>query len=373
VSGTLNVTGTAYTLNFVDCWITIANTGNKVLSNVQWRRGSVVFDTSYNIQILSTLYLDGVDVNATFFTPGIRPQYIGCSVNVVQKNYRDVQYVDCRIYADILQYPELYTYNQVVGAAYYMGGEFIGNKFMNQSKICLSPVFGTDYSAETIGVIGAYCNNFSDHNFVDDSAWEGIVFSTRHTSALKYEGNVGGCPVDEIKTDRQITYTNLFQPSSPANFKTVPDECRNGTGLWIVNDWRSGGTHDIATSVYWVLNLASVPFDVSNLFRLKHIVKRASLNIHAEVQAFIRTDSDGFYISQFNLHSPILQTTVDGTDVTAYLSTLQPCRFEYVGDRLYTNDDIDEKRSALWYATYDYRSDVTRFNANVHYTLSFYK
>lgn len=373
VSGTVNLTGAAYSLNFIDCWITVANAGNKALESVQWRRGMVAFDAAYYIQILDTLYLDGVDVNATFFTPGVRPRYIGCSVNAVQKNYRDVQYVDCRISADIYQYPELYTYEQVVGQAYYMGGEFVGNKFLGQARICLSPISGADYSGSTVGVIGAYCNNFSDHNFVDDSAWNGIEFNMRHTSSLKYEGNVGGCPVGEIKVARDIPYTNLFQPSSPASYKTVPDQCRNGTGLWIVNDWRSGGERDIATSMYWVLNLASVPFDVSNLFRLKYIMKRASLDIHAEVQAFIRTDSDGFYVSQFNLHSPMLQTAVNGTDDVAYLSTYQPCRFEYVGDRLYTNDDIDEKRSALWYATYDYRNDATRFNANVHYTLSFYK
>lgn len=373
VSGTVNLTGSAYSLNFIDCWITVANAGNKALSAVQWRRGMVAFDPAYYIQVLDTLYLDGVDVNATFFTPGVRPRYIGCSVNAVQKNYREVQYVDCRVSADIYQYPELYTYEPVVGQAYYMAGEFIGNKFLGQSRICLSPIQGADYSESIVGVIGTYCNNFSDHNFVDDSAWNGIEFRMRHTSSMKYDGNVGGCPVGEIKVQRDIPYTNLWQPSSPASYKTVPDQCRNATGLWIVNDWRSGGERYIATSMYWVLNMAAVPLDVSKLFRLKYIVKRASLDIHAEVQAFIRTDNNGFYVSQFNLHSPMLQTAVDGTTETAYLSTLQPCRFEYVGDRLYTNDDIDEKRSALWYATYDYKNDATRFNANVHYTISFYK
>jgi len=294
-------------------------------------------------------------------------------VDAVQKNYRDVQYVDCRISADIYQYPELYTYEQLVGQAYYMGGEFVGNKFLDKARICLSPDSGVDYSKSIVGVIGSYCNNFSDHNFVDDSAWNGITFRSRHTSSMKYEGNVGGCPVGEIKVAREIQYTDLWQPSSPASYKTVPDQCHSGTGMWIVNDWRSGGDTYTATSVYWVLNMDSVPFDVSNLFRLKYIVKSASLDIHAEVQAFIRTDSNGFYVNQFNLHSPMLQTSVDGTAVTAYLSTVQPLRFEYVGDRLYTNDGIDKKRSALWYATYDYRNDATRFNANVHYTLSFSK
>lgn len=373
VSGTVNVTGSSYSLNFIDCWITIANSGDKVLDNVQWRRGSVELDTSYHVQILNSLQLEGVNVDATFYTPGIRPEYTGCSVNAVQKNYMDVQYVDCRISADILQYPELHTYDQSVGETCCMGGEFVGNKFLGQSMIRLSPVSGTDYSERTIGVIGVYCNNFSDHNFVDDSAWSGISFSTAHTSYMAYDGNVGGCPVDEIRVARDIPYTNLWQPTSPTSFKTVPDQCRNGTGLFIVNDWRSGGQHDTATSIYWVLNLDTVSFDVSNLFRLKYIVKRASLDIHAEVQAFIRAGVNGFFVNQFNLHSPLLQSEVDGNAVTAYLSTDQPCRFEYVGDRLYTDSDIDEKRSALWWATYDYSDDVTRFKANVHYTIRFLK
>jgi hypothetical protein len=68
----------------------------------------------------------------------------------------------------------------------------------------------------------------------------------------------------------------------------------------------------------------------------------------------------------------MLQAAVDGTDNIAYLSTYQPCRFEDVGDRLYTTEHIDGKRSSLWYTTYDYRDDPTRFNANIHYTISFY-
>jgi hypothetical protein len=93
--------------------------------------------------------------------------------------------------------------------------------------------------------------------------------------------------------------------------------------------------------------------------------------VTAEVQSFIRTDDNGFYMHNFTLHGPMTQTAVNGTDNTARLSLVQPCRFEYVGDRLYTNDDIDEKRSALWYVTYDYKNDATRFSANVKYTYGF--
>lgn len=372
ISGTVNISGAAYGLNFVDCWLNITNSSNVVMDTVQWRRGSVVFNSSLSIQILSSLYLDNVEVYATFYTPGMCPEYVGCSIRQQQLNCRDVKYVDCRIYANIVQYPELHTYVELIGAGYYMGGEYINNKFLDTAKIMLTPRSGADYSQDFIGVIGKYCNNFSDHNFVDDSNWNGITFSSRHTSSMMYDGNCGGCPVKEIKFQYELPYTNLWQPTEPASYRTVPNQCQNATGLWIVNDWRSGGERYIATALYWVFGLKDQPLDVSNLFRLKYIMKRASLDIHAEIQAFIRTDSNGYYVSQFNLHSPMLQAAVNGTDNVAYLSTYQPCRFEYVGDRLYTNDDIDEKRSSLWYTTYDYRNDPTRFNANIHYTISFF-
>lgn len=370
ISGTVVLSGAAYNLNFVDCWLNITNNSQVVMDNIAWRRGNVT--STAQIQTLSSLYLDNVEVYATFYTPGMCPEYIGCSIRQQQLNVREVKYVDCRIYANIVQYPELHTYLDTLGAGYYMAGEYINNKFIGTAKIMLTPRSGVDYSNDFIGVIGKYCNNFSDHNFVDDSNWNGITFNMRHTSSMMYDGNCGGCPVKEIKFQYELPYTNLWQPTEPASYRTVPNQCQNATGLWIVNDWRSGGERYIATALYWVFGLKDQPLDVSNLFRLKYIMKRASLDIHAEIQGFIRTDTNGYYVTTFNLHSPMLQAAVNGTDNVAYLSTYQPCRFEYVGDRLYTNDDIDEKRSSLWYTTYDYRNDPTRFNANIHYTISFF-
>lgn len=371
ISGTVNIVGQAYGLNFIDCWITVTNDSDIVLESVQWRRGAVSFAQGHTIRTLQTLYLDGVDVNATFYTQGMRPQYIGCSVNAVQANFRDVQYVDCRINANIVQYPETYTYDPLVGPAQYMAGEFVGNKFLNGSAIFLTPIQGADYSSAVVGVIGSYCNNYSDHNFVDDSNWSGVSRSSIHVTRMKYEGNTGGCPVSEVTYWGSLPYIDLWQPGSPESYRTVPSACEGATGLWVVNDWRSGGERDIATSVYWVLNMNAVPLDVSNLFRLKYLRTVSYLQISAEVQSFIRTENNGFYMQNFTVHSPMVQSNVRGTDSTAYVTLPQPCRFEYVGDRLYTNDDIDKKRSALWFALYELRDDATRFNANVKYTYSF--
>jgi hypothetical protein len=369
ISGTMTVPGTPADINAIDCWLTVANSADCVVNTLALRRGSVA--SAVQVQVLSALLLDNCDVNAQFYTPGVEPQFIGCSVYSTQVIGRLCKFIDCRISGEIIQYPELATYVQAIGEGYYHGGEFIHNTWLGTGKLSLTPRSGADYSANFIGVIGKYVGNYSDHEFVVDEAWNGVAHDGIHISSLKYEDNHGGCPVATIEVTRDLPYINLWQPSDPSSYTTIPTACRNATGLWIVNDWRSGGSHDVATSMYWVMNLNAVPLDVSNLFRLKYIRTRSALMVTAEVQSFIRTDDNGFYMHNFTLHGPMTQTAVNGTDNTARLSLVQPCRFEYVGDRLYTNDDIDEKRSALWYVTYDYKNDATRFSANVKYTYGF--
>ena len=369
ISGTITVPGTPTDINAIDCWLTIANSADCVVNTFALRRGAVA--AGVQVQVLSALLLDNCDVNAQFYTAGIEPQFIGCSVYSDQVVTRLCKFIDCRISGEIIQYPELATYVQSIGAGYYHGGEFIHNTWLGTSKLSLTPRSGADYSANFIGVIGKYVGNYSDHEFVVDEAWNGVAHDGIHVSGLKYEDNHGGCPVATIEVTRDLPYINLWQPTDPSSYMTIPTACRNATGLWIVNDWRSGGEHDVATSMYWVMNLNAVPFDVSNLFRLKYLRTRSALIITAEVQSFIRTDDNGYYMHNFTLHGPMTQTAVNGTDNTAYLTLYQPCRFEYVGDRLYTDSDIDDKRSALWYVTYDYKNDATRFSANVKYTYGF--
>lgn len=369
ISGTVLLPSTPSDMNLIDCWLTVGNASNCVVSTFALRRGSIT--AAVQIQVLQALLLDGCDVNAQFYAPGIEPQYIGCAVYANQVVTRLCKFIDCRISGTITQYPELATYLESIGAGYYHAGEFIHNTWVGTGKLSLSPRSGADYSANFVGVVGKYVGNFSDHEFVVDTNWDGYAHDGIHVANLIYEDNHGGCPVATAETTRTLTYVNLWQPESPASFKTIPDECRSGTGLWIVNDWRSGGQHEVATAMYWVINLDSVSLDVSNLFRLKYIRARSMLMVKAEVQSFIRTDTEGYYMQNFELLPPMTQTAVNGTDTTASLSTYMPCRFEYVGDRLFTNDDIDGKRSALWWATYDYKNDPSRFNASIKYTYGF--
>lgn len=66
VSGSINVTANDLNLNAADCWLTINGKSN-VITGLQIRRGSLIGN---NLQVLSNLYLDDVDINTNLTTLG---------------------------------------------------------------------------------------------------------------------------------------------------------------------------------------------------------------------------------------------------------------------------------------------------------------
>lgn len=368
VSGNVNITGSAYVLNFIDCWLTFNNASNVVLSDIMWRRGAIT--AGVRVQVLSNLLLEQVDVNAPFFTLGLNPKFYNSAILTQQTIGEKGEFIDCRIDADIVQYPESATYDGFAG--YYMAGKFLHNVWTGTAKLSLTPMDGMDYSASTVGVVGKYIGNCSDHDFVVDENWSGVSRGSIHLTTLEYKDNHGGCPESEMSTYRSFNYSQLWQPSDPASYLKIPDGVSGNTGLWVVNDWRSHGEHDIATSVYWVINMASLPLDVSNIWRLKYLKTRYRVLAQCDIQAFLRTDSDGLYTNTFQIRDPLTQSAVDATANVAYIDTVQPLRIEYSGQRQYGNDDIDQQRSALWFMLYNYKNDASRFSASIEikYTLS---
>ena len=78
--------------------------------------------------------------------------------------------------------------------------------------------------------------------------------------------------------------------------------------------------------------------------------------------------NDSLYTNTFNLSAPLINAVRSGNNVI--LSTVTPIRSEWVGDRYYGNDDIDEHRSSLFYVWYDYKDDPTRWVADLDLTLT---
>lgn len=373
VSGSVQLNGAAYNLNFIDCWISFTNTTTIVMENIAWRRGSVT--ASVNIQPLVSLMLDNVDVNAPFYSIGVEAKFYGCSINVAQHLFRDVQVIDCRVFANIFQYPQ-YKMPSHGYDGYYWCGMYSGNTFIGyDGRIMLSPISGVDYSSLHLGLETKICNNVSDHNFVDDTRWQGVTKGGwASTQDFRYEGNKGGCPVFEDELTYSIPYTYTGWVDDDSSFCSNVPGTTDSTGCWIVRDGRSTPDRDVSYDIYWIVNFKNVPVPVGNLFRLPNLRGTRGLLVDASVQVFLRPDDNSswpFYLNTFEIKNPMTACSVGGNDTTAYMSSIRPMKFHHAGIRYCDNDDIDDWRSSLTYALYTYRNKANCFVGSMRLRFKF--
>lgn len=357
VSGSIQLNGAAYTLNFIDCWLSFTNTANIVMENIAWRRGSVTFDPAHYIQVLQSLLLDDVDVQADFYTIGISPKYRRCRINVRQDNFTDYEYIGCEVNADIYQFPEYITltYGDVDYPGYVYRGLFAKNTVTGSAKIYLSPVTGVDYSSSRVSTLSHWEGNFSDHNFVDDSRWQGISYSGAVTRAFEYKNNYGGCPVEEEDITLTMPYAQL-RPYGNEPYTDWGRYCANvdgttdTTGIWVVHDGRTTPSRDLSWDDYWIVNFHNVALPINRLFRLPYLKGVQRVIVEADITCFIRPDGYQdwpFYTSTFHVENVLLNASVTGDVQVAYASSYRPIKFIYSGIRYCDNDDIDEWRSSL--------------------------
>ena len=367
VSGTVSMANTADNINAIDCWLTF--TGNPVLSNLQLRRGSL----GGNFRVLSVVYVNGADIVGSLNTSGASSvQLINCNISGNQYLGKVAQVTGCTISGDIVMYPESHTV-EISGYTYsgqMFCGEFYNNVFIgNTAAIKPTPRAGADYASTLVGILCKFIGNTSNHDFVDDTSWEGVAIGSRLYSQMVYQENHGGCPEEYGEITVTFPYRLMWQPEDPFDYRTIPDGISGNSGLWIVNDWRGGSEQKISTSIYWVINFASFPLATGNVFRLKAIGNRMPyVNIvNAEVRSFIRTDSYGLYCHSFDIGSPLVEARLSSPTTTrAELTCVQPLRYMYTESRYYGNDDIDRHRSTLYYVTLNTKDDPTRYNASLH-------
>lgn len=356
VSGTITISGAAYQLNFVDCWLSLTNSTQVVLSNIMWRRGAI--NCAAVIQPLTTLYLENVEVNAPFYTPGVEAKMYNCAIKAQQSLFRLVDIVDCRIEANIMQYPEQVAVDGQNDPVYFWSGNYFGNKFLGDSRIYLAPIDGADYSGKTLGLSTKICNNMSDHLFVDDSLWNGVTKGGWYSAGdFRYQGNTGGCPVYEDEVTYSLPYQYIGVNNVSSYYPDYGQYCTNvpgttdSTGAWIVWDGRTHGEREVAYDVYWVINFKDIPLNTSHLFKLPYLRGATFIDVDVDITLFIRPDQYTdwpFYTNNFRIAGSALGRTnlAVGSEV-AYYSTYRPLKFHQCGIRYCDNDQNDEMRSSL--------------------------
>lgn len=145
--------------------------------------------------------------------------------------------------------------------------EATGNKFLGSSKLRLR----TTYSSGSITVYDLsfnVCGNFSDHDFVDDSDFNGVTHSVNVSNCV-YKGNYGGCPVESSSSREAINYKNETLTSGGNNGE-VPSGQGDNT-LRLYRDERVGFVSDWdQVTIWWCLKVnKTLALDSFNLFRFK--------------------------------------------------------------------------------------------------------
>ena len=187
ISGTVAISGSAYNLNFIDCWLTFTNTSGVALSQIQWRRGS--FYGTAQVQILSNLMLYDTDVNVPLYTPGAGVQMERC--NLLQKIIgHDMFFTSCKINAPI-EGKGVACKNCSINA--YIVTTETGTRINFNFDDCYFGQNGQhiiESSTPQTSVVGAWTNNFAEaqHPIQIDMA-NLIAADSGHP--YTYEGNSG--------------------------------------------------------------------------------------------------------------------------------------------------------------------------------------
>lgn len=367
ISGTLSMNTTANTINAIDCWLTF--TGSPVLSILQMRRGSL----DGNVQVLSTVYMNMVDVVGSLSTSGASSvQLVSCNISGTQYLGKVAFVTGCTISGDIVMYPEAHT--ATVSGMTFSGqmfcGEFYNNVFVGDTAaIKPTPRSGADYSSLLVGILCRFIGNTSNHDFVDDTAWTGVAINSKLYSPMVYQDNRGGCPEEYAEATLSFPYAVSIQTKGSSTEYSVPPNVVGNDGLWVILDQRGGDNSHNALSIYWVANFDAFTIPVGGCFRLKALgyTYPTVYIVNAEIRSFIRTDSEGLYCHDIDVGYPLVSASLATTsDTNADLSCVQPLVFAYTESRYYGSGSATDYRSGLYQTLVDTLDDSSRYNASIH-------
>lgn len=160
--------------------------------------------------------------------------------------------------------------------------EATGNKFLGSSKLRLR----TTYSSGSITVYDLsfnVCGNFSDHDFVDDSAFNGVTHNVNVSNCV-YKGNYGGCPSSYGYIPETVNYSKetleYVQDMSTGPNGTVPASQANNTVKFYIDQRTNPATGWTMNTMWWCLKVnKSLSLDSFNVFRFKNIHVASTIRI----------------------------------------------------------------------------------------------
>ena len=151
-SATVNGITSSMTLNCVDSWLTIPS--DVAVYDLSMRRGSLI-SASNKIQVISQLYLEGVDINAELYIPGVtNNKIISCTVNK-KITSTQINLHNCMVYAVVESW--------VTGNSSFKFN-VIGNTFASESGYHYINTQRDSTAERTLTVDGIWSNNTANYN-----------------------------------------------------------------------------------------------------------------------------------------------------------------------------------------------------------------
>lgn len=301
VSGNVLLTGVTSDHNWIDCWITITSTTTPI-GSLQFRRGELKSSSALTILNSSNLTDVYVDSEFTCFDDlkldrcSIVKPVTGIRLDAVRNDIfstLSVRTEDNKIFAKVAC-----------------------NRFFDSGYLA---VLSNGYTGE-IDLDISLTGNYSDHDFWDDSAFDGVTHST--TGKIVYEGNYGGCPGNYGKSFESIPYSVHSPDQTWGADITEPALNQPDNSMWLVQDSRS--IHSVDCRQFWwsiKLNKA-IDSDDYGIWRCKRLRFYRTMECSVSFIGRIKRENQEECITSIPLQDGYLTALNHGTTL-AFTRTFQ--------------------------------------------------
>lgn len=251
VSGTIVLQGASVSHDWVDCWLEITAFAGSI-SSFLLLRGSLT--SSLVIRVNGDASFKDAEMDVLLMAHG-KLTLEGCKIVEDMTGY-NLQMSTCDVSAKV----SIMWYNGK------LEGDIQCNRFLTGGYLAVE---GGLYTSGVIVLAISITGNYSNHDFWDDSAFDGVVHST--SGKITYEGNYGGCPGNRATYRSGMT----FEVKNPYyTWGAVTDLAYNqgSNTIWMVDDARYQDNTVPEHQFWWSIKVDRTHnFDTLNLWRCKHL------------------------------------------------------------------------------------------------------
>ena len=248
VAGTIVLQGANVSHSWVDCWIEITAFAGSI-SSFSLLRGSIEGLVSI---ITSSAVLEDSKIDCLFHIEG--------TANLS----------NCRLLKNLQAYEilakccDVYAQFQILANDSKLKGKIQCCRFLDGGKVAVLPNGQTSINCEL-----SMTGNYSDHDFWDDSDFDGVTHTT--TGKIVYEGNYGGCPGNQA-TNRAALSFKIKTPDGTWGAVTNQALNQDDNSIWMVNDTRYQENTTPERQFWWSIKINRThDFDTLKLWRCKYL------------------------------------------------------------------------------------------------------